>query len=193
MKMDKQLRKEYIKKIQEKAKKSGYKAPLHMFYKVQDDNLLYAYFTIIPAGDLVYRLETKKMSFDNIFWTIMDMEDNIRRGNTLRVNGAFTASGILISGDNINLTDDMEGIAEAFVDNATSEFANFMDNNDIIDYIFSHDQIFDWEILKCLAYIDADEIAKAVDLAREQIEKGDRGRFVNANKGFFERVILKYA
>ena len=164
-----------------------------MFYKVQDDNLLYAYFTIIPKGDLVYRLETKKMSFDNIFWTIMDMEDNIRRGNTLRVNGAFTASGILISGDNINLTDDMEGIAEDFVDNATSEFANFMENNDIIDYIFSHDQIFDWEILKCLAYIDADEIAKAVDLARGQIEKGDRGRFVNANKGFFERVILKYA
>ncbi len=193
MKMDKQLRKEYIKKIQEKAKKSGYKAPQHMFYKVQDDNLLYAYFTIIPAGDLVYRLETKKMSFDNIFWTIMDMEDNIRRGNTLRVNGAFTASGILISGDNINLTDDMEGIAEDFVDNATSEFANFMENNDIIDYIFSHDQIFDWEILKCLAYIDTDEIAKAVELAREQIEKGDRGRFVNANKGFFERVILKYA
>lgn len=90
-------------------------------------------------------------------------------------------------------TDDMEEIADAFVDNATSEFANFMENNDIIDYIFSHDQIFDWEILKCLAYIDTDEIAKAVELAREQIEKGDRGRFVNANKGFFERVILKYA
>ena len=193
MKMDKQLRKEYIKKIQEKAKKSGYKAPLHMFYKVQDDNLLYAYFAIIPAGDLVYRLETKKMSFDNIFWTIMDMEDNIRRGNTLRVNGAFTASGILISGDNINLTDDMEGIADAFVDNATSEFANFMENNDIIDYIFSGKQVLALETLKCLAYIDSGQESKAVELATKQIEKGDTGQFVSANKGFFERVVIKYA
>lgn len=193
MKMDKQFQKEYIKKIQEKAKKSGYKAPQYMFYKVQGDNLLYAYFTIVRSGDLVYRLETKKMSFDNIFWMIMDMEDNIKRSNTLRVNGAFTAPGILIAGDKINLTEDIEGIAAAFVDNATSEFANFIENNDIIDYIFSHDQILDLEILKCLAYIDSDEIEEAVDLAKEQIEKGNRGKFVNANQGFFERILLKYA
>ena len=101
--------------------------------------------------------------------------------------------GVSISNGKIPLTEDIDGISNDFIDKATNDFAVFCENNDIIDYIFYHDQIYDWEILKCLAYIDTDEIAKAVDLARKQIEKGDRGRFVNANKGFFERVILKYA
>lgn len=193
MKLDKHLKKEYIKQIQKKAKESGYKAPQYMFYKVQDDILLYAYFTITIYGDLVYRLAIKKMSFDNIFWIIMDMEDNMKRGNTLRVNGAFTAPGILISGDKINLTEDIDEIVNAFVDNATIEFTDFLENYDIMDYIFSHEQIYDSEILRCIAYIDIGQIDKAVELAKEQVEKGDRGRFVNGNKGFFERVLLKYA
>ncbi len=192
MTKNKQLQKEYVKQIQKKAKESGYKAPQHMFYKIQDDNLLYAYFAFAFTGNLVYRLETKKMSFDNIFWIIMDMEDNIKRGNTLRVNGAFSAPGILIEGDIITLTEDIDGISDAFVDHATSKFANFMKNNDIIDYIFSHEQISDLEILRCLAYIDSDEVSKAVGLAKGQVEKGNRGRFVNADKGFFERILLKY-
>ncbi len=192
MTKNKQLQKEYVKQIQKKAKESGYKAPQHMFYKVQDDNLLYAYFAFAFTGNLVYRLETKKMSFDNIFWTIMDMEDNIRRGNTLRVNGAFSAPGILIEGDIITLTEDIEGISNAFVDHATSKFADFMENNDINSYIFSHGEIIDAEILKCLAYIDSDKVAEAVRLAGEQIAEGKRGRFVNADKGFFERILLKY-
>ena len=77
MKIDKQLRKEYVKRIQQKAKESGYKAPQYMFYKIQEDDLLYGFFTFVSSGELVYRLEAKKMSFDNIFWKIMDMEDKI--------------------------------------------------------------------------------------------------------------------
>lgn len=192
MKINKQLRKEYVKRIQQKAKESGYKAPQYMFYKVKEDNLLYAYFAFTHYGDLGYRLEIKKMSFDNIFWTIMDMEDNIKRGNTLRVNGAFSAPGIFIAGDTIQLTDDIDGIVDSFVDKATGRFAGFLEENDIIDYIFSHEQISDSETLKCLAYIDLGQISKALNLAEEQIEKGDRGGWVNEDKGFFERILLKY-
>ncbi len=43
MKIDKQLRKEYVKRIQQKAKESGYKAPQYMFYKIQEDDLLYGF------------------------------------------------------------------------------------------------------------------------------------------------------
>ncbi len=50
----------------------------------------------------------------------------------------------------------------------------------------------DSETLRCLAYIDLGQISKAVNLAEEQIEKGDRGGWVNEDKGFFERILLKY-
>ena len=72
-------------------------------------------------------------------------------------------------------------------------FAVFCENNDIIDYIFSGKQVPGLKTLKCLAYIDSGQESKAVELATKQIEKGDTGQFVSANKGFFERVVIKYA
>lgn len=193
MKIDKQLRKEYVKRIQQKAKESGYKAPQYMFYKIQEDDLLYGFFTFVSSGELVYHLEAKKMSFDNIFWKIMDMEDNMKRSNTLRVNGAFVSPGVSISNGKIPLTEDIDGISNDFIDKATNDFAVFCENNDIIDYIFSGKQVPGLKTLKCLAYIDSGQESKAVELATKQIEKGDTGRFVSANKGFFERVVIKYA
>lgn len=184
MKIDKQLRKEYVKRIQQKAKESGYKAPQYMFYKIQEDDLLYGFFTFVSSGELVYHLEAKKMSFDNIFWKIMDMEDNMKRSNTLRVNGAFVSPGVSISNGKIPLTEDIDGISNDFIDKATKDFAVFCENNDIIDYIFSGKQVLALETLKCLAYIDSGQESKAVELATKQIEKGDTGRFVSANKGF---------
>ncbi len=95
--------------------------------------------------------------------------------------------------DNLSLTEDIDGISNDFIDKATNDFAVFCENNDIIDYIFSGKQVLALETLKCLAYIDSGQESKAVELATKQIEKGDTGQFVSANKGFFERVVIKYA
>lgn len=45
-------------------------------------------------------------------------------------------------------------------------------------------------ILKCLAYIDLEEKTKAELIAKEELTKGNKGRFENNGKGFFEWLLF---
>lgn len=118
------------------------------------------------------------------------MDENKKRGDALRVNGAFTAPGILIAEGNVELSQNIDKVADLLYKEVSKEVNTFLKKYDVVEYILSHDEIVDAKILQCLSYIDLDDVSEAKKIANNQISLGDKGRFVNEDKGFFELVLL---
>lgn len=190
MKINKQKQKELILKIKELAIKAGYKKRDYSIYKVENGKLIFVDFIIINSEILSYSSYIKKYSFDNLFWKIIDMEENINESDSLRVYGAFAAPGVNISEGKKELSENVEEIANEIFEKVMKEIKDFEDNHDLVEYIFSNNKIMDANILQCLSYIDSNDLPSAKKLAQEQILKGDTGRFENGGKGFFEWLLL---
>lgn len=190
MKIDKQTQKKFISRIKELAINKGYKKNKNTIYKVENENIISVDFLIVNSEYLTYRINIKKLSFDDIFWKIMKMEENLKEGDALRVNGAFVAPTILIAKGRMDLLEDIDIIADNFLDIVNTEIINFLEKNEVIQYVLSNDEILDSKILQCLSYIDLQLLSKAKKVAEEQIVSGDKGRFVSMGKGFFELVLL---
>lgn len=190
MKIDKQVQKNCIAKIKEIATKNGYKKIQNTIYKMENENIISVDFVIVNSEYLSYRINIKKQSFDRIFWEIMRMEDNLSKGEALRVNGAFAAPTILIAKGKVELSENVDIMAKLFFEKINEEIMSFLKMNNIIQYIFSDNVKNDVNILRCLSYIDLDLPSEAKELAEKQILLGDKGRFENEGKGFFELVVL---
>lgn len=190
MKINKQVQKKCISTIKETAIKVGYKKIQNTIYKIENENIISVDFLIVNSEYLSYRINIKKQSYDKIFWQIMRMEENLNKGDALRVNGAFVAPSILIAKGNVDLSEDVDMTAKSFLEKINDEINSFLKKNDVAQYIFSGNVKVDENILQCLSYIDLDLLSKAKELAEKQILLGDKGRFENEGKGFFELVVL---
>lgn len=190
MKIDKQVQKNCISTIKEIATKDGYKKIQNTIYKMENENVISVDFLVVNSEYLSYRINIKKQSFDTIFWQIMRMEENIEKSDALRVNGAFAAPSILIAKGKVELLENIDIVAKHFLEKINEETKSFLKNNSVIQYIFSGNVKNDVNILQCLSYIDLDFLSKAKELAKKQILSGDKGRFENEGKGFFELVVL---
>ncbi len=192
MKVDKSVQKSCIVLIKEMAKKNGYKSVQSTVYKVDGSNIIFTDYLIVNSDSLVYRTNIKKSSYDEIFWKVLKMEDNISKGDSLKVVGAFAAPSILISRGKINLSNDINEVALEFWQTLFSDVDNFCRNSTVEEHVTSHEKEMDMKILQCLEYIESKQIGKAIDIAKSQVVLGDRGRFVNEGKGFFELLISRY-
>lgn len=190
MKIDKQMQKECILRIKEIAINNGYKKIQNTIYKIENENIISVDFVVVNSDSLIYRINIKKQSFDTIFWRIMRMEQNSKKSDSLRVNGAFVAPSILISKGKIDLSEKIDIIANTFLSEVNKEIELFLENNNVIQYVFSGNKMNDMNILQCLSYIDLNHLSKAKELAEKQILSGEKGRFENEGKGFFELVLL---
>lgn len=190
MKIDKLVQKNCILRIKEIAVDCGYKKNQNTIYKIENENIIFVDFLFINFQHLSYRISVKKYSFDTIFWKIMGMEENIKKGDVLRVRGAFAAPAVLIAKGKIELSENVDTVAAEFLKRVNEDINVFLEKYDVIEYIFSHNEIVDLNILKCLSYIDLNLICKAKELAKSQILVGEKGRFENKGKGFFELVLL---
>lgn len=190
MKIDKQVQKNCISTIKEIAIKDGYKKIQNTIYKIENENVISVSFLVVNSEYLSYRINIKKQSFDEIFWKIMRMEENLNKGDALRVNGAFAAPSVLIAKGKVELSENVDILVKIFWENINREIKSFLEKNNVIQYIFSGNIIIDVNILQCLSYIDLNLLSKAKELAEKQILLGDKGRFENKGKGFFELVVL---
>lgn len=190
MKIVKELQKNCILLIKEKAVTEGYKTIQNTIYKVDGEYVVFVDYLIVNSKELVYRINVKKKSYDNIFWLVMGMENNIKKGDALRVNGAFAAPAVLISKGSIELIKDIDSVVDSFLQIIKRKLEDFDYVNEIQKCIFSDEAILDADILRCLEYIDTGLLSKAKDVAREKVQQGETGRFENEGKGFFERVLL---
>ncbi len=190
MKINKQMQKDCILKIKENAADEGFKKIKNTIYKIENENIIAIDFLIVNSEKLIYRINIKKVSFDVIFWKVMEMEDNIKKGDALKVSGAFTAPSILIAKGEIELSENIDMLVRDFFEKIKKEVSNFSEKDNIVNYILSSDEIVDINILKCLSYIELNRLYEAKELARKQIALGNKGRFENNRKGFFELILL---
>lgn len=190
MKIDKQAQKNCILLIKDIAKNDGYRKNQNTIYKIINDNIIFVDFLIVNSEYLIYRINIKKYSFDDIFWKIMKMEENIKKGIVLRVNGAFAAPAVSIAEGKVELLEDVNISVKNFYEIINREVNNFLNKYNVVQYIFSANEMIDANILQCLSYMDSNLTTKAKELAEKQILLGDKGRFKNEGKGFFELVLL---
>lgn len=190
MKIDKQMQKKCISAIKEIAVKDGYKKIQNTIYKVENENIISVDFLIVNSERLIYKITAKKQSFDEIFWKIMRMEENINERFSLRINGAFVAPTVLFYEGDMELSENLDLIAEEFLKKVNKEINLFLETNNLEEYIFSDNIVIDKNILRCLSYIDSGLLSEAKKLAEEQLLSGNTGRFVNEGRGFFELVLL---
>lgn len=193
MKIDKQLQKECILLIKQIASKVGYKKIQNTIYKTENGNIVFVDFVVVDSEYLIYRINIKKESYDNIFWRIMRMEENINESYSLRITGAFAAPAALIADGKVELSENVDMIAKNFFKKVDGEITTFLEKNDVTQYIFSNNVKIDVNILRCLSYIESGSLLEAKKLAETQIISGDRGRFKNEGKGFFELVLLYHS
>lgn len=83
-------------------------------------------FLVVNSEYLSYRINIKKQSFDKIFWQIMRMEENLNKGDALRVNGAFAAPTILIAKGKVELSENIDIMAKQFLEKINVEKNPFL-------------------------------------------------------------------
>lgn len=190
MKLDKNQQKQLINAIYISSDRRGYKTKTNTIYRVNDNAFIHCDFLVVNSQKLVYRIYIKNYDYDDIFWKIMQMPTNSKKNDALRANGAFKSPSILLKKGEINLTDKCEEHAEYLVGLVDEYSRNFMEQYDIDEYVIEYEDGMDKEILKCLAYIHMNNIEQAVKIAQNSIKDGDRGKYENEGKAFFEWILM---
>lgn len=194
--MDKTQKKEVLTILKGEFKKRGYKAGLDTAYKRYKDLFLTINYMFVTQERLDIYSKVKKTVFDDLLWEIMHFEDDGTLTDAVRAKGAFVPYSIKIEKKNIELTDDYdEKSLKCIVDSIEAEIEEFIKKTDISQYIMQNKDcleggvLLDGYLLKCLVCCEQNNIEKAVEIARNQIEKGETGRFVYHEKGFFEWMV----
>ena len=194
MKINKIQEKELINEIRCLIKKKGYKMKTQSIYYVDNKKFIHCDFLIVNHEKIVYRIYIKDCDYDDIFWSIMQMPDNLKEPISLRAIGAFKAPSVLLNNGELIFSNNIDDIAYKLIDLIEKSSKEFVSTNNIIDeYVTNMSEGMDLEVLKCLAYIHMGKNHDALKLAKECIENDDVGRFKNKGKGFFEWMLLVYS
>lgn len=190
MKISKEQQKIFENQIKEAAKIKGWRRVSGSIYKAIGENFAVASYVIIEHKKIVFHVSIKKYVYDNIFWTIMNMKENINERESLRAIGAFQSPFIIIKENSYELTEDTKKLAEKLMDEIVTTVESFLADYDVAEYIFDDKNaknIYNVEVLKCIAYIERQEYSCAKKMAQKAIAEGDHdGGYENEGKGFFD-------
>lgn len=152
----------------------GYKTKTNIIYSVKDNAFIHCDFLVVNSQKLVYRIYIKNYNYDDIFWKVMQMPTNSKK---------------LKKGE-VDLTDKYDEQAEYLLGLVDECSHNFMEKYDIDEYIIDYEDGMDEEVLKCLAYINMNNIEEAKKIAQESINNGNRGNYENGGKAFFDWILM---
>ncbi len=190
MKLDKNQQKQLVNAIRKSLNKKGFKIKTNTIYTIIENAFIHCDFVIVNSQKMVFRIYIKGYDYDNIFWEIMQMPENIMKNDSLKGCGAFKAPSILLNKGEIDLTDKYDEQAEYLVELMDKCSRDFIRRYDIDEYIINKENGTDKEILKCLAYLHMEKKADAIKIAQDSIDNGNRGNYENEGKAFFEWVLL---
>lgn len=185
MKLNKEQQKHVVEAIRKAAKLKKYKVRGYAIYTVESNLFIHADF-FVDSEKISYRIYVKNYKYDDIFWNVMQMPDNSKQNDSLRAVGAFKAPSVLLDKGEIELTDDYEEQASNFVNLIFERSHNFLNTQDIDEYVINCTDGMDINILKYIAYIHMGKKEEARMIAEKAIHDGDKGRFSNEGKYFFE-------
>lgn len=185
--------------IKQEAKKQNFKVISNCIYKVEGDYFAYAVFWVQCNEDkwtLFLRMNIKAYTYDNLFWEIFEMPENINAKESLRANGAFVCppfQWIEKSYEVSTLELMQKDIARAINDfqNEINKIVEVikLDSGDFNSFILSQKNILDEKLLKMIANISNNNYSVAKEIAYAEIGKGQRGGYRNKGKDIYEYII----
>ena len=202
--MSKNLKNQDIEKvitttIKQEAKKQHFKVISNCIYKAVGDYFVNAVFWVECNEDkwsLFLRMNIKSYHYDNLFWEIFDMPENINMKESLRANGAYVCPFFQwneksyeishlesMQMDIASAISEFQNEVNKFVEVIKSEYGNFD------SFIISQNNILDEELLKMIANISKGDMSVAYEMARAEVEQGNRGGYRNKGKDIYEYII----
>ena len=201
--MDKKQLKEAEKKVNKAikaiAKEYCYRTVSYDFYKKSGDFFLHTHYCMKLQEkklQLVLRNFIKTYESDNLFWTIFDMESNIKERESLRAIGAFTMPSFEISKHVLDVSEpvDETELAREVLKVASREEDDFLNlvshNADVFNRkILEETGFLDEKLIKMIACIELGDIEKAGRMAEEEIKKRKSGGFGNNDKDIYQYIV----
>ncbi|MHC1723773.1 MAG: hypothetical protein AB9836_11300 [Aminipila sp.] len=199
MKINQETEKIIITNIRQEAKKQGVKMISNCIYKVVGDYFAYSVFWIQCIEDkwtLFLRMNIKAYNYDNLFWTIFEMVENINSKESLRANGAYASPVFQFAEKSyeLGIIEEMpKDIAKVIMDfeNEIKKFAEIIKfqygNFDL--FILSKNNISDEKLIKMLANISQGNHSAAKEMAIIEMKQGNRGGYKNKGKDIYEYVV----
>lgn len=196
---DREKEKIIMSNLRREAKKQNFKMISNCIYKVVEDYFSYAVFWVQYNEDkwtLFLRMNIKAYNYDNLFWEIFEMSENINAKESLRANGAYVCPSFqwieksyevstleLMHIDIANAIDDFQYEINKLVEMIKLEYGDFH------AFILSKENILDGKLLKMIANISKKDYFIAKEIACEEIDKGQRGGYRNQGKDIYEYII----
>lgn len=95
MRLGKEEKNKIEKLFKKIAVENGYKYSRGYAFRSNKQYFITSYI-LIHQNQIEYVTSIKHLSYDNIFWDIMDMGEFASKRESIRAYGAFTASGIVL-------------------------------------------------------------------------------------------------
>lgn len=184
----KQLLKQY-------AKEYGYKISSNTVFKKNDNFFVHSVWFLRYADDtlnMVVWNYIKPYYYDNIFWEIFKMLDNINSKDSLRANGAFAFPSIKISEKYFEIDNQIETekhIQKLFeyITQVHNKAISSVDNNvtKFNHTILEQKGYLREELIKAIANIQLGDYKKALHIVEKEISYNKRGGFINNDKDIY--------
>lgn len=188
--------------IKNKAKKYAFNVISNCIYKKFNKYFTYSVFWIQCIENqfkLFFRMNIKLYSYDNMFWDIFDMKDNITGKDSLRANGAYSCPAIQWKEKSYDIkqSDSTEDDVEKAILNFQSEIDLFImtlndEYGDFDSYVLNQTDLLDQKLMKMLANISKGNYNTARDIATIEVQNRNRGGYSNKGKDIYE-FIIKYS
>lgn len=190
----------YEKEIQKIIKKQsvlkGLKIVSNCIYSKIEDFFIYAVYFVQfknEGYELVLRINIKPYAYDDLFWELLNMTDNITPKDSLRANGAFACPSLEwkeIAYEIVSMDSVEEVVSNAILElkREVKLFINHI-HGDFNSYILDQSGILDEKLLKMLAYICHENYFGALKLVKSEIELGNRGGYHNEGKDIYEHIL----
>lgn len=186
--------------IKQVIKKKSCKIASNCIYEKIKDYFVHAVFFIRFTNNqylLTIRMNIKLYYYDDIFWKVIDMKDNIHQKDSLRANGAYVAPSIQWKEKSYIITDAncIEQICNDVVDDFKYESRSFIETiilryNNFDSFALHQSGIMDEKLIKMLANINIKKYADAEALAQSELNQGHGGRFQNKGIDINEYILM---
>lgn len=186
--------------MKQNANRAGCKIVSNCIYKKISDYFVNAiYFVRFSDNQYKFalRYNIKLYYYDNIFWDILDMNENCMQKDSFRANGAYTAPSIQweekiytianvsqVEEVCIKAIDEFSIQSKMFIERILSEYSDFD------AFILNQAGIMDEMLLKMLANINMKKYADAESIANTELKQGRGGRFQNNGIDINEYVLM---
>lgn len=185
--------------IKQEAKKQDFKVISNCIYKVVGDYFAYAVFWVQCNADkwtLSLRMNIKAYTYDDLFWEIFEMPENINAKDSLRANGAFVCPPFqwIEKSYEVSTLELMQRDIASAINDYQNEIYKLvelikLESGDFNSFILSQKNISDEKLLKMIANISKNDYSVAKEIACVEIGMGQRGGYRNKGKDIYEYIV----